>query len=225
MGVRRQRGRELPVQPFGPPAEAAAAGVPFSAKLQPGQWGVLWRFSMPSVLCNVIFGPVNWACGALLVNRPHGYSEMGVFNVTLSWFNAVSFLPTVLGQVILPLLSSQVGEAAGDSRKNIVVLAIKANAIAVIPVTLFIACFSPFIMSFYGPGFREGWPALVVTVLTAGILALQSPIFQAITASGRMWFMFLTYVSYGILYFGLTFAMLGWGSAWVDFGSLFGLRR
>jgi O-antigen/teichoic acid export membrane protein len=192
--------------------EAAAAGVPLSAKLQPGQWGVLWRFSLPSVLCNIIFGPVNWACSALLVNRPHGYAEMGVFNVTLSWFNAVSFLPSVLGQVILPLLSSQAGQPGGGGQKRIVALAIKANAFAVLPVVVIIACLSPFIMSLYGKGFREGWPTLVVTVLTAGILALQSPIFQAITASGRMWSMFMTYVIYGTVFFALTFALLGWGS-------------
>jgi O-antigen/teichoic acid export membrane protein len=201
--------------------EAAAAGVPFSAKLQPDQLGVLWRFSLPSVLCNVIFGPVNWACNALLVNRPNGYAEMGVFNVTLSWFNAVTFLPSVLAQVILPLLSSQAAEAGGGSQKKIVVLAIKTNAIAVIPIALLIACVSPLIMSCYGTGFREGWPTLVVTVLTAGILAVQFPPVQAITASGRMWAVFFTYVSYGVLYFGLTFALVGWGALGLSTARLF----
>jgi O-antigen/teichoic acid export membrane protein len=192
--------------------EAAAADVPFFAKLKTNQWGVLWRFSLPSVLCNAIFGPVNWACNALLVNRPNGYAEMGVFNVTLSWFNAVSFLPCVLAQVILPLLSSQAAEGGHGSQKAIVALATKANALAVIPVTLFIGCLSPVIMSFYGAGFRQSWPTLVVTVLTAGILALQAPAIQAITASGRMWAVFFAYASYGLLYFGLTFGMVRWGA-------------
>lgn len=192
--------------------EAATAGVPLSAKLQPDQWGVLWRFSLPSVLCSVIFGPVNWACAALLVNRPNGYAEMGVFNVTMSWFNAVSFLPGVLAQVLLPLLSSQAGEAGGHSQKRVVALAVKANAIAVAPAVVVLACASPLIMSFYGAGFREGWPTLVVTVLTAGILAVQSPPVQAITAAGRMWVVFFTYASYGVLYFGCTWALVGWGA-------------
>ena len=123
--------------------EAAAAGVSLSAKLQPDQWGVLWRFSLPSVLCSAILGPVNWACAALLVNRANGYAEMGVFNVTMSWFNAVTFLPGVLAQVLLPLLSSQAGEPGGRSQKKIVALAVKANAIAVAPVILLVACASP----------------------------------------------------------------------------------
>jgi O-antigen/teichoic acid export membrane protein len=201
--------------------EAAAAGVPFSAKLQPEQWSVLWRFSLPSVLCNVIWGPVNWACNALLVNHANGYAEMGIYNVTLSWFNAVSFLPGVLAQVILPLLASQTTEASSCNQKKIVLLAIKANALAVIPATLIIAGLSPLIMSCYGAGFREGWPTLVVTVLTAGILAVQIPPVQAITAAGRMWAVFFTYVSYGVLYFGLTFALVGWGALGLSTARLF----
>lgn len=192
--------------------EAAAAGVPRSARLHPDQWSVLWRFSLPSVLCNLILGPVNWACTAVLVNHDHGYAEMGVFNVTLSWFNAVSFLPGVLAQVLLPMLSSHAAEAGHSAQKKVVALALKANAIAVIPLTILIACASPLIMSSYGPGFRGGWPTLVVTVLTSAILAAQLPAVQAITASGRMWAVLFTYVSYGAIYLALVIALVGWGA-------------
>jgi O-antigen/teichoic acid export membrane protein len=192
--------------------EAAAAGVPLSAKLQPDQWGVLWRFSLPSVLCNVIFGPVNWACNALLVNRENGYAEMGVFNVTMSWFNAVTFLPGVLAQVLLPLLSSQTAEAGGRSRKKLVFLAVKANAIAVIPVALFLICLSPFIMSLYGAGFREGWPTLVLNLLTAAVIAIQGPAAQAVVAAGRMWSLFAMYLGWGVAFLGGTLLLVPSGS-------------
>lgn len=192
--------------------EAAAAGVSLSARLLPDQWAVLWRFTLPSMLSNIIYGPVTWACSALLVNRHNGYAEMGVFNVTLNWFNAILFLPTVLGQVVLPLLSSQTAEASHDGQKKVVALAIKASAIAVIPITLLIACASPLIMSLYGPGFREGWPTLVLAVLTSAILAMQSPSIQSITASGHMWPLFFTCVGYSVLCLGLTFELVGWGA-------------
>ncbi|MDF1515064.1 MAG: hypothetical protein P1S60_14730, partial [Anaerolineae bacterium] len=35
--------------------------------------------------------------------------------------------------------------------------------------------------------FSEGWPTLVVVLLTAGILAVQTPVGQIIAASGKMW--------------------------------------
>jgi O-antigen/teichoic acid export membrane protein len=192
--------------------EAAAAGVPLSAKLLPEQWEVLWRFSLPSVLCNVIFGPVTWACAALLVNRPNGYAEMGVFNVTVSWFNAVTFLPGVLAQVLLPLLSSQAAEAGGRSQKELVFLAVKANAIAVIPVALFLICLSPFIMSLYGAGFREGWPTLALILLTAVVVAIQGPAAQGVIAAGRMWSLFAMYLGWGVAYLGGTLLLVRFGS-------------
>ena len=190
--------------------EATAAGIPIIAKLRPQQWGVLWRFSLPSVLCNVIFGPVNWACCALLVNQPNGYAEMGVFNVALSWFNAVSFLPGVLGQVILPLLSSESSKSGGGSQKKIVYLAVIANGLSIIPVVLLVSLLSPFIMALYGRGFEGEWPTLVMLVTAAAILALQNTPAQAICAAGQMWIIFLTYVTYGALNLGIGYAMLRW---------------
>lgn len=192
--------------------EAAAAGIPITDKLQPEDWAILWRFSMPSVLCGVVFGPANWACSALLVNRPDGYAEMGIYNVTQSWFNAVVFLPGVLAQVILPLLSSHAADAGKHSSRRLVSLAIKANAIAVIPVVLLIWAASPLIMGFYGAGFRSGWPVMAVAVATAGILAIQLPPVQALTAAGHMWGVFFTYVTYGLAFVALTYTLADWGA-------------
>ncbi len=190
--------------------EAATAGIPMIAKMRPQQWGVLWRFSLPSVLGNVIFGPVNWACCALLVNQPNGYAEMGVFNVAMSWFNAVSFLPSVLGQVILPLLSSESGKSGGVRQKKIVYMAVIANGLSIIPVVLVVSVLSPYIMALYGRGFENGWPTLVMLVTASAILALQNTPAQALCAAGRMWIVFLTFVCYGVLNFGLGFVMLRW---------------
>ena len=192
--------------------EAAVAGIPIASKLQSEDWAILWQFSLPSVLCGVVFGPANWACNALLVNRPDGYAEMGIYNVTQSWFNAVVFLPGVLAQVVLPLLSSQAGEVGKHSSRRLVGLAIKANAIAVVPVVLFIAAASPVIMGLYGPEFCDGWPVMAVVVTTAGILAIQFPPVQALTAAGRMWGVFFTYVTYGLAFVALTYILADWGA-------------
>jgi O-antigen/teichoic acid export membrane protein len=192
--------------------EAAAARVPLRAGLQPGQINVLWRFSIPSVLCGALFGPTNWACSALLVNRQGGYGEMGIFNVTGSWWNLVAFLPGVLAQVILPLLASEEGAKGRGSQRKVVVATTKANVIAVLPLVLGVCVASPLIMACYGSGFREGWPALIVAVVTAGLLAVQTPAIQAITAAGQMWTIFLIYLSYSLVYVGTALVAVRWGA-------------
>ena len=194
-------------------SEAARATVPFRGSPSAKDWSVLWRFSLPSTLCTLLFGPANWAASAILVNRPNGYAEMGIFNVTMSWFNVVAFFPGVLAQVVLPLLASQSGSGARQASRKIAAAATKANAVSVIPLALVLSLMSPLIMSAYGSQFREGWPVLIVSLTTAAVLALQVPAVQAITAAGRMWTVFFTYASYGLIYVSCT-------AAFADFGAL-----
>ena len=167
--------------------EARRFNVPlsFSGCLQ--ELPLLWRFSLPAVLGGMMVTPVNWACNALLVNQPDGYEEMGIFSAANQWYNMLLFLPGLLGGVVLPVLSERLGQKDTKQSLKTMVLAIKVNALLVLPLVLIASIASPYIMSLYGDGFRSGWPTLVVVLLTAGLLAVQTPVGQIIAASGRMW--------------------------------------
>src|SRR4030042_6487164 len=67
---------------------------------------VLWRFSLPAVLAGSMVGRIDWICSALLVNQPDGYGEMGIYNAANQWYVMLMFLPGLLGQVVLPVLSA-----------------------------------------------------------------------------------------------------------------------
>ncbi len=193
-------------------AEARGAGVPLSGPVTKDDWTVLWKFSLPATLSNLILGPVNWGCVALLVNRAGGYSEMGVYNVAFSWFNMVLFLPGVLAQVVLPVLSSEMVASEQGPSQKLVSLAVKANLIVVMPAVTAVALLSPLIMDLYGPGFRQGWPTMVVMLVAAVALTTQVPPVQAITAAGRMWIVFLSYLGWGGACVALTVALLRHGA-------------
>jgi len=193
--------------------EARRFGVPFTFKQCSREWSVLWRFSLPAVLSAGMAGPMEWICAAMLVNRPNGYSEMGVYSAANQWYTVLLFLPFMLGGVVLPVLSEQFGQNDRNQSAKTLILAIKMNALLVLPFVLMASIASPYIMNLYGEGFRNGWPTLVVVLLTAGLIAVQVPVGQVLAASGNMWLMF---------------AMnLGWASAFVvgallllDLGSL-----
>ena len=87
--------------------------VPFTLKKCSRELSVLWRFSLPAALSGALVGPVNWVCGVLLVNQPDGYGEMGVYSAANQWRIAILFIPSMLGQVILPLLANLNGELIG----------------------------------------------------------------------------------------------------------------
>ena len=173
---------------------------------------VLWSFSLPATLTGVMVGPVNWVCAALLVNQPDGYNEMGVFSAANQWYIMLLFLPSLLGQVLLPVLSEQLGETDTGQSKKTLMFAIKMNALVVFPLVLLASIAAPFIMNLYGKDFASGWPTLVVVLLTAGLLAIQTPVGQIIAASGKMWVAFAMNAGWAVTFIVSTILLLDLGS-------------
>jgi O-antigen/teichoic acid export membrane protein len=174
---------------------------------------LLWRFSIPAVLCGMMVTPVNWACNAMLVNQPEGYAEMGVFNAANQWFNALLFLPNVAGGVILPILSERLASRNTHDCGKLLGLTIRATALAVTPMVVLGCLLSAVIMRVYGESFAAGWPTLIVTLITAGLLSVQTPVGHIITASGRMWLGFLMNTGWAIGFLCLSYLLVRHGSS------------
>ena len=173
---------------------------------------VLWHFSLPALLGSALVNPVNWACGAILVNQPGGYAEMGILNAANQWFALIIFLPTLLGNVILPILSERLGQDDKKQSRKMLILAIQLNAFLILPLVLLAAIASPWIMDLYGSDFASGWPTLVAVLFTAGLLAIQMPVGQTIAASGKMWLGFTMNASWAALYLIGTVTLIDLGS-------------
>lgn len=167
--------------------EARRHGVPLTFKNCRAESPILWRFSLPAVVSSSMLAPVNWVCNALLVNRSDGYDEMGILSAANQWYALLLFLPSLLGSVVLPVLSERLGHNDTGRATRTLVLAIKTNLLLVSPIVLLASVASPYVMGLYGESFRGGWPVLIIVLLTAGMTTIQSPVGQIITASGRMW--------------------------------------
>ena len=225
---------------FGLRAESARAGVPLSYLGVGKEWDVLWRFSLPAVGSGIFVGPIYWVGNTMMVNSPGGYAQMGIFNAANQWFGALLFLPTMLGQAALPVFAECLGQGDHAKSREVLRFYIRLNAIVVGPVVLFGCLASPWIMASYGPGFGEAWPTLAVVFGTAALVAIQNPVGQIITASGRMWigtlmnagwatcFIFLTWIFIQRGAFGFSSARLGAyliHATWTFAYALFLLRR
>ena len=192
--------------------EARHYRVPFTFRDCKRELPVLWKFSLPAVLAGSMVGPVNWACNAVLVNRPDGYGEMGIFSAANQWFVLLMFLPGILGSVVLPVLSDQLGQNNTRQSMKTLVLSIKMNLLIVTPLVLVASIASPYIMSLYGEGFSDGWPTLIVVLLTAGLLAIQTPVGQIVAASGRMWIGFAMNMGWALTFIVSTLLLVDYGS-------------
>lgn len=181
-------------------SEAAAAGIIIRYKNVNKHFNLIWSFGLPGMLCGLIFGPANWIASTSLVNQHGGYGEMGLLNATNTWFQALAFLPTLLGQVLLPILATYT--ATKDNRRAARALMITTwvNAIVVLPVVAVGCLFSRQIMGLYGHGFADGGPVLVVTLISGGILMIQGPITNQLVAAGKMWLYFAVHMAWGCVF-------------------------
>ena len=173
---------------------------------------VLWQFSVPAVLGTLVISPVTWACTAMLVRQPHGLEHMGAFNAANQWFNALMWLPYMMDQAVLPILSERFG--AKDRTQTSILLfgLIKLNAAIAIPLVLIGGLLSPYIMGGYGTGFVGEWPTLVAMLATAGLFAIQLPVGNVIAASGRMWLGLCLNLTWSVVFISASWFLVGWGS-------------
>ena len=191
--------------------EAARHNVPLTFSQCLMEWPVLWRFSLPAALSGVVFGPAKWVCGALLVNQPGGYGEMGVFNAANQWSAAILFLPGLLSQVVLPLLSSLAGGSGVRQYAQVFWANIFLNGgIAAVIVTPIII-FAPRIMSAYGAGFEQGANVLRIMALTAILVAVNGVIGSSIASKGKMWFGFFFNGAWSVFLILATFYFINVG--------------
>lgn len=192
--------------------EASRNNIPISYASCLTELPVVWQFSVPAVLAHVVISIVNWMAASMLVRQPNGYSEMGAYNAANQWFNALMWLPYMFSTAVLPIFSERLG--AGDRPGSIKLLrmSLKVNALAALPFVILGTLLSPFIMACYGTGFRSAWPTLIPVLMAAGLLSIDIPAGELITASGRMWAGFAANLVWGGLYLGVNLLLLRWGS-------------
>ena len=194
--------------------EAKRYGIPIAYSTCMTEFPILWRFSVPAVLAQLLISTVGWGAATMLVRQPNGYSEMGAFNAANQWFNAVMWLPFMLNSVVLPVLAERLGADDKANTAKLLKMTVKMNAAIVLPLVAIGCLLSPLIMMSYGPGFRSAWPTLVAVLITAGLLSFELPVGQLITASDHMWLGFSSNIGWGLVFLATTplLLKLGWGA-------------
>jgi O-antigen/teichoic acid export membrane protein len=172
----------------------------------PHDWLVLWRFTVPAVLGGAMVPPVNWVCVALLVNSPGGYSAMGLFNAANQWRNLLMFIPGIMMQAALPIMSAahSNGETTPDFYHT---LKMAQNLIVAVafPVATILMFGSGIILHIYGRGFYGGESVVIGLIATTLIQCIGAASGTAIEARGRMWMGLLLNGSWAASYLGFVY--------------------
>lgn len=148
---------------------------------------LLWQSSLPTLLGGTGYNAAIWFGSVMLVNGPNGYGEMGVYNAANQWFAALLFLPGVLGQAAIPVLSDHIGQRDHLRARTLLLYSLKINLAVILPVLCIGSLLSPWIMAMYGTDFRAGWDTLVLALIAATLAAVQAPPGQLLFSAGKVW--------------------------------------
>ncbi len=188
--------------------ECAYHNIKISYKLQKKQWGILWNFSFPALISNILTIPAMWIGNTLLVNQPNGYAEMGIISAANQWRMMLLFLPTIFNGVALPILSEQ-NESTNNNFNNfetMVDMLQSVSIITIIPMYIVIILSSDWIMQLYGSDFSNGSSILILMVTGFTISAVGNAAGVAIQSMGKMWlgaFMNFTWASIYLIFIGV----------------------
>lgn len=170
-------------------AECRRAAVPIGWRTFWSDRFILWRFSLPAFLGGVLTSPAMWAASSILVHQPDGYSEMGIFGAANQWRTAVAFLPSLLAQPLLSMLSALGLKDVRTFQKLLranLAFTLAVSSLTAVPLILG----SSWLMKACGKDFRSGTAALVFLAIGTVISSTTAVIGQAIASLDRMWWGF-----------------------------------
>lgn len=181
--------------------EAARALVPLHYLHCIQEWPVLWSFSVPAVLCGAISAPVTWATNALLVNQPHGYAFMGVFNAVYRIRIVPELMLNMLLAPLLPVLSETFGLGDAQGYRKAARSALAVSLTLTVPFALLQIAAPTLTMLPYGSAFAGNAEVVQWSMLDLAILGLFNPLMNQIVVSmNRMWLGFTYSVGFSLIY-------------------------
>lgn len=151
------------------------------------EWRILLSFTVPAILSGIVVLPVTWWANVLLVNSGNGYHEMGVINATNQWKIALTFLPFVLTQPTLSILSKLLGVNSYLEYKHVLIFNIYIVLLSISIPAIGIIIGAPFIMSAYGFDGNTNLIVLRLISISTIISAVISVIGKVIFSFGKMW--------------------------------------
>lgn len=156
---------------------ALAIPLQFKSGFQPE----ILTTSMSLWMSSLLLTGSTWIVSVLLSRQTGGLSQLGLYNAADRWKTALLFLPQMLFQVILPMLSHS--QADGDDRacRRIVHATFVSTLLVTGGAAIGVLCCSKALMSSYGRSFEGGAGVLSLAALVAVVSAVYT------VGSGALW--------------------------------------
>lgn len=146
------------------------------------------KFTIPGVSSSVAISFANWASIAMLINHQNNFGGIAAITISNQWQILVLFFPQMIGQILVPVLSSL--SSANNKAKfyRIFLLFLILSIIFSVIGFTFLYFFSEKILWFYGKDYIKYKNVFMLTSFSATILSINNIITKALISKGLMKF-------------------------------------
>ena len=151
------------------------------------EWPLITRFAVPALFASLLFEPVNWICTAIIVSTPAGLAEVGVYYIAMQLETLLLFVPQIVVQVVIPMLSKGFGARNRGRVLMVLGLSVGTNALIALGFVLVMSVFGDLVLHVFRLDLAEHWPVFVLAVANAAVMSLAAPLGPIPASSGYTW--------------------------------------
>jgi O-antigen/teichoic acid export membrane protein len=179
--------------------EADRAGVVLSCRGCLQELPLLWNYSLPAMMGGALASPASWIAGAILVNQPDGYAQMGIYNAVLRIKMVPEQVLVILLTPLLPVLSETLGRRDLARFQKTSSAAFALSLLATAPFALVQIALPLLTLLPYGRAYAGQFSVVQWVMLDLAVIGLFTPFGSIINSAGRMWFSFWYQLFWGLL--------------------------
>lgn len=164
-----------------------SCGWGFSAKRNNKYVWTITRFSIPVAMQELTFALSQWL-GILIIGRFGTFGEVGLYTASDMWNSVILIIPSMLSNVIISHLSSNMDNIEKQKR-NVNMMLLINLACTIIPFTV-VTIASPLIIAMYGHTFVDMQPVLKIITCSSIFICCSNVLSAELLSQGSTWTLF-----------------------------------
>jgi O-antigen/teichoic acid export membrane protein len=176
------------------------------------EYPILYHFALPGFLMLAVMTGANWL-GRVFLLRERGFADVGLFEAAGQWVMVVSFAPTVLSRVVLPILSSTASDNARESYQRTLSLQLQTVLLLTGPATILMIALCHWVTAVYGQEYAGTDKLMPVLFFTAFLRTVTETFRISYESKGRQWSGLTVYIVWALVFLGsAAFLTREWGA-------------
>ncbi|HEY8154709.1 MAG TPA: oligosaccharide flippase family protein [Myxococcota bacterium] len=148
---------------------------------------VILKFSLPSVLINLLVGAVTWYGTFLLSRQSGGFEDLAIVNTGLQWRGPVLLVASSMGSVAIPTFSRYAAQENDAASSNLRRILLRVNGAAALGVSTALILLSTSLLALYGSEFVGGRLVFCMVVASTVPQVLVNVYMQSLLGRGLLW--------------------------------------